>query len=108
MDTVRIQKYGAHGPLGAINMIVVIESLREDDWKTGRLLREDLEVVALPCGNNLQVHDGIQLTDGPRMPPSPSREEIGPKPFTDAWRKAMSFQRGMSGCLENVSLAFAG
>lgn len=56
MDTVRVQKFGAHGPLGAINMIVVIESLRQDDWKTGRLLREDLEVIALPYENNLQIH----------------------------------------------------
>src|SRR5215469_5840914 len=56
MTTERIQRYGAHGPLGAINMIAVIESLRESDWKTGRLIREDLEVVALPYENNLQVH----------------------------------------------------
>lgn len=56
MNTVRVQKYGAQGVLGAINMIVVIESLREDDWKTGRLLREDIEVVALPYGNRLEVH----------------------------------------------------
>jgi hypothetical protein len=56
MNTERIQRYGAYGSLGAINMIVVIESLREDDWKTGRFLREDIEVVALPYGNNLQVH----------------------------------------------------
>jgi hypothetical protein len=53
---VRVQKYGAHGSLGSINTIVVIESLREDDWKTGRLLREDIEVVALPYEQNLTVH----------------------------------------------------
>jgi hypothetical protein len=56
MSVERIQRYGAHGLLGAIGMIVVIESLREGDWKTGRLLQEDLEVVALPYGNNLQTH----------------------------------------------------
>jgi hypothetical protein len=56
MNTERIQRYGTHGSLGAINMIVVIESLREDDWKTGRLIREDLEVVALPYAQNLEVH----------------------------------------------------
>jgi hypothetical protein len=52
----RVQKYGAHGPVGAVNMIVVIESLRPNDWKTGRALRDDLEIIALPYGNNLQVH----------------------------------------------------
>jgi hypothetical protein len=56
MTTERIQQYGAYGSLGAINVIAVIESLREGDWKTGRLIREDLEIVALPYGNNLQVH----------------------------------------------------
>jgi hypothetical protein len=56
VNTERIQRYGAHGPLGAINMIVVIQSLREDDWQTGRFLREDIEVAALPYGNDLQVH----------------------------------------------------
>jgi hypothetical protein len=52
----RVQRYGAHGSVGAINMVVVIESLRPGDWKTGRALRDDLEVIALPYGNNIQVH----------------------------------------------------
>lgn len=52
----RVQRYGAHGPVGAINMVVVIESLRPGDWKTGRALRDDLEKVALPYGNNLPIH----------------------------------------------------
>jgi hypothetical protein len=56
MTTTRVQKYGAHGSIGAINMIVVIESLRAGDWKTGRALRDDLEIIALPHGNNLQIH----------------------------------------------------
>ncbi len=37
-------------------MIVVIQSLREGDMPTGRLLREDIEVVALPYGRQLEVH----------------------------------------------------
>jgi hypothetical protein len=53
--TTRLRRYGAQGTLGAINLIVVIESLRADDKKTGRLLREDLEPVAIPYGNNLQI-----------------------------------------------------
>jgi len=52
----RVQKYGAHGFVGAVNMIVVIESLPADHWKTGRALRDDLEIIALPYGNNLQIH----------------------------------------------------
>ena len=52
----RVQRYGAHGSVGAVNMIVVIESLRTDDRKTGRALRDDLEIIALPYGNNLQIH----------------------------------------------------
>jgi hypothetical protein len=55
MDTVQVRNMALMA-LGAINMIVVVESLREHDWKTGRLLREDVKVVALPYGYNLQVH----------------------------------------------------
>lgn len=56
MTTNRIQHYGARGTIGAIGQIVVIESLREEDRKTGRLLREDLEPIAIPYGNNLKIH----------------------------------------------------
>jgi hypothetical protein len=55
MTTQRVQKFGAHGTLAAINLIVVIESLPEGEWKTGRLLREDVKMAVLPYGNNLQV-----------------------------------------------------
>ncbi len=56
MPTTRIKRYGAHGSIGAIGQIVVLESLRDDDKKTGRLLREDLEPIAVPYGVNLQIH----------------------------------------------------
>jgi len=55
-SAVRIQRFGARGPVGAINQIVIIESLREGDRKTGRLLRDDLEPMILPYGRNLQLH----------------------------------------------------
>jgi hypothetical protein len=42
----RVQKYGAHGALGAIGQFVVIQSLREGDRQTGRMIREDLEPLA--------------------------------------------------------------
>ena len=52
----RVQQFGARGTLGSVGMIVVIQSLRNGDRPTGRLLREDIEAVAFPYGNNLQVH----------------------------------------------------
>jgi len=52
----RIQQYGAHGTLGAIGMIVVIQSLRPGDLPTGRLLHGEIESAAKPYGNRLQVH----------------------------------------------------
>jgi hypothetical protein len=52
----RVQKYGAHGTLGAIGQFVVIQSLREGDWQTGRMIREDLEPMASEYKNRLQVH----------------------------------------------------
>jgi hypothetical protein len=53
----RIQRYGTEPrQLGAINQFVVIQSLREGDRQTGRLIREDLEPLAIPHGINLQVH----------------------------------------------------
>jgi hypothetical protein len=55
-STIRIQRFGARGPVGAINQIVIIESLRAGDRKTGRLLRDDLEPMILPYGRNLQLH----------------------------------------------------
>jgi hypothetical protein len=51
-----MQRYGRHGTIGAIAQIVVIESLPEHDKKTGRLLREDLEPIALQYGSSLQIH----------------------------------------------------
>ncbi len=55
ITTQRVQKFGAHGTLAAINLIVVIESLPEGEWKTGTLRREDVETAVLPYGNHLQV-----------------------------------------------------
>jgi hypothetical protein len=42
MATKRIQKYGTHGTLGAICAVVIIESLRDHEKKTGQLLKNDL------------------------------------------------------------------
>jgi hypothetical protein len=55
MTTTRIQKYGAHGSLGAIVMIVVIESLPDGAKKTGQLVRDDLELIAISLGNIFAV-----------------------------------------------------
>ena len=64
MVTKRIQKYGTHGTLGAICAVVIIESLREDEKKTGRLLRNDLEMIAISLGDRFAVrYATAQSTD---------------------------------------------
>jgi hypothetical protein len=55
MATKRIQKYGTHGTLGAICAVVIIESLRDDEKKTGQLLKNDLELIALSMGDRFAV-----------------------------------------------------
>jgi hypothetical protein len=56
MSTTRVQRFGAHGPVGAINQFVILESLPDGERKTGRLLWEDLEPMILPYGIHLQLH----------------------------------------------------
>jgi hypothetical protein len=58
MTTERVQRFDARGPLGAIGMIVVIESLKEKDGKTGQKLRDDpgLIAIAMSLGKNFKVH----------------------------------------------------
>jgi hypothetical protein len=55
MTTTRIQEYGAHGPLGEIAMVVIIESLPDGQLKTGQRLRDDLELIAISLGNIFAV-----------------------------------------------------
>lgn len=50
MATKRIQKYGTHGTLGAICAVDIIESVRDDERKTGQLQGNDLELIALSLG----------------------------------------------------------
>lgn len=64
MATKRIQKYGTHGTLGAICVVVIIESLRDDERKTGQLLRNDLELIALSLGDRFAVRYAIAQSAG--------------------------------------------
>jgi hypothetical protein len=55
MTTTRIQKYGTRGTLGAICAVIVIESLPEGESKTGRRLRDDLELISISAGEKFAV-----------------------------------------------------
>jgi hypothetical protein len=61
VNTTRFQRFGARGSVGAINQIVIVESLPHGELRTGRLLHEDLEPMALSYGRNLQLH--YKMTD---------------------------------------------
>jgi hypothetical protein len=53
--TKRIQKYSTKGTLGAVCAVVVIESLRDGELKTGQRLRDDLETIAISMENLFAV-----------------------------------------------------